>query len=81
MCCYFDAARVGDSPEMLRSVVVVASAGEQQVQHAMRFVQRLRRVSRGDLLSVLIGDDTRSPRTPPGRAALGRSIVCRSRRD
>lgn len=53
---------------MLRSVAVVASASEQQVQFAMRFVQRLRRVSRGDLLAVLIGDETRSPKESITRA-------------
>lgn len=79
MCGYFDAARIGDSSMMLRSVAVVASAGEQQVQHAMCFVQRLRRVSRGDLLAVLIGDETRSPREP--LAAPGLSVVFGSRRD
>lgn len=79
MCGYFDAARLGDSPTMLRSVAVVASAGEQQVQYAMLFVQRLRRVSRGDLLAVLIGDESRSMREPPSYTTLG--LGGRSRRD
>jgi hypothetical protein len=64
LCGYFDAARLGDPQAMLRSVAVVATAGEQQVQFAMRFVQRLRGVSRGDLLAVLIGDEIRSPGEP-----------------
>lgn len=81
MCGYFDAARAGDSSMMLRSVAVVATAGEQQVQYAMRFVQRLRRVSRGDLLAVLIGDETRVLSDPLDHAALRLSAVFRSRRD
>jgi hypothetical protein len=71
MCGYFDAARLGDSQAMLRSVSVIASAGEQQVQFAMRFVQRLRGVSRGDLLGVLIGDEIHSPGEPLMRWATG----------
>lgn len=78
---YFDAARVGDSPMMVRSVAVVASAGEQQVQYAMLFVQRLRRVSRGDLLAVLIGDEPRTLNEPIRHIARGLSFVDRSRRD
>lgn len=80
LCGYFDAARVGDSALMLRSVAVVASASEQQVQFAMQFVQRLRRVSRGDLLAVLIGDETRSPKESIEHATPA-NVVYRSGRD
>ncbi len=60
LCGYFDAVEGGDSAMMLRTVAVVASAGEQQVQRALLFVQRLRHVSRGELLGVLTGSPRRA---------------------
>lgn len=81
LCSYFDAALVGHSPAMIRSVAVVAGAREQQVQCAMLHVQKARGVSRADLLTVLIGDEHENhSATFPARPG-GDGASCDSRRD
>lgn len=81
LCAFFDAARAGDSPSMVSSVAVVASARARQVQSAMLFVQRERCVSRADLLTVLIGDERENhSATSPARHG-GDGAWCDSRRD
>lgn len=53
---YVESALRGESHLMIHHLTLVSTAGEQQVQRAMLFVQQQRALTRSALLVALVGD-------------------------